>query len=165
MGATARKVLLTVHVTASVGWAGAVLTFLALAVLGVTASDETARASYVAMEALGWAVLTPLAAASLVSGVVQGLGTPWGLFRHYWVVVKLALTVVATAVLLAYLSTLDALAAAAAAAGPFRSASPVLHAAGAAVVLLTATALSVFKPKGLTRHGWRAQQRGRRDPA
>ena len=51
-------------------------------------------------------VLVPLSVASLLSGLVQALGTAWGLFRHYWVLIKLMLTVVATAVLLAYVSTL-----------------------------------------------------------
>ena len=46
-------------------------------------------------------VIVPLAIASLLTGVVQALATPWGLFRHYWVVIKLFLTVFATLVLLA----------------------------------------------------------------
>ena len=41
-----------------------------------------------------------MAFASLLTGLIQSLGTPWGLFRHYRVVVKLLLTVFATAVLL-----------------------------------------------------------------
>jgi hypothetical protein len=41
-----------------------------------------------------------LAFASLLTGFIQSLGTPWGLFRHYWVLVKLLLTVFSTVVLL-----------------------------------------------------------------
>jgi hypothetical protein len=37
--------------------------------------------------------------------------------------------------------------------------SPVLHAAAALLLLLTATVLAVYKPRGMTRYGWRKQQR------
>lgn len=161
-----RKFALTTHVVSSVGWLGAVSVFLALSIAGLTVDDaETVRAAYLAMEVIAWSILIPLALASLVSGLVQGLGTTWGLFRHYWVVVKLVLTLVATAVLLLYTQTLDhmaGLAAAPAAASGnlegLRSASPAIHAGGALLVLLAAAALSVYKPRGLTRRGWRKQQ-------
>lgn len=161
-----RKLALTAHITASVGWLGAVVGFLALAVAGLTSQDEaTVRAVYLAMEITGWAVLVPLSIASLVTGVVQSLGTVWGLFRHYWVLVKLAITVLATAVLLMYTRTLDHLAGAAAqpaAAGDdlgvLPSASPLVHAGAALLVLLVAAVLSVYKPRGLTPYGWRQQQ-------
>jgi hypothetical protein len=32
-----------------------------------------------------WLVIMPLSVATLVSGLVQALGTTWGLLRHYWV--------------------------------------------------------------------------------
>ncbi len=38
----------------------------------------------------------------------------------------------------------------------------LLHSVGGLVVLLVVTALSVFKPRGLTRYGWRRQQREKR---
>ena len=50
------------------------------------------RAAYPAMELAARFVIVPLAFASLLTGVIQSLGTPWGLFRHYWVLVKLLLT-------------------------------------------------------------------------
>lgn len=158
-----RKAALLGHVTSSVGWLGAVAAFLALAVVALhTADATTSRSLYVAMEVLGRAVLLPLAAASLVTGLVQSLGTPWGLFRHWWVIVKLALTVLSSLVLVAYTPTLTALADAArdpaGHVGLLPSSSPVLHSGAALVVLLAAAALSVFKPKGLTRHGWQASR-------
>src|SRR5918997_738723 len=107
-----RKLALTAHVTASVGWLGAVAAFLALAVAGLVADDgQSARAAYLAMEPVTWFVLVPLAVASLVTGVVQALGTAWGLFRHYWVVFKLVLNLVATSVLLLHMPAVKALAA------------------------------------------------------
>jgi hypothetical protein len=154
-----RRVALTAHVTASVGWLGAVTTVLALAAV---ASDDrqTVRAAYLAMELTAWSVLVPLAVASLVTGLIQALGTKWGLLRHYWVVVKLVITVVATVVLLLYTQTLDELAGIAAERAwstadlaALRSPTVVLHSSVALVLLLVATTLAVFKPRGLTRRG------------
>ncbi len=61
------------------------------------------RAAYLVMELIGWFVLVPLSLASLLTGLVQALGTKWGLFRHYWVLFKLLITVLATIVLLMYM--------------------------------------------------------------
>jgi hypothetical protein len=165
-----RKFALTAHVTASVGWLGAVAGFLALSVAGLTSDDpRTVRAVYIAMESTGWFVLVPLAIASLLTGLVQALGTKWGLFRHYWVVVKLVMNVLATFILLMYMRTLGDLAdraadtmAAAGGLHGLRSPSPVLHAGGALLLLLVATTLAVYKPPGMTRYGWRKQQKERR---
>ena len=158
-----RRAALIAHVTASVGWFGSVLAFLALAVAGTTVADEQRmRAAYLAMDMLGWAVLVPLAAVTFVTGLVQSLGTSWGLFRHYWVVVKLVLTV--------YTGTLTRLADAAAAPASssastlLPSASPVVHSATALLVLFLTAVLSVYKPRGLTAHGWRRLHRPPADP-
>jgi hypothetical protein len=98
-----RKFALTVHVSSSVGWLGAVGSFLALAIAGLISQDaQFVRAGYLAMEFTTWFVIVPLSLASLLSGLVQGLGTPWGLFRHYWVLAKLLLTVLATIILLVH---------------------------------------------------------------
>ena len=95
-----RKLALTTHVTSSVGWLGAVGGFLALAIAGIASQDaQTVRAAYLAMHVITWFVIVPLSAAALLTGLVQSTVTPWGVFRHYWVVTKLALTVMATAIL------------------------------------------------------------------
>src|SRR4051812_49085831 len=81
-----RKLVLTLHITGSVGWLGAVAGFLALGIAGL--SDDNAmmtRAAYLGMRIVGWYVIVPLCGVSLVTGVAQALGTPWGLFHHYWV--------------------------------------------------------------------------------
>jgi hypothetical protein len=157
-----RKLALTVHVTSSVGWLGAVLAFLALAVVGLTSQDaQTVRGVYLVMEPAAWLVLVPLAFASLLTGLVQSLGTTWGLFRHYWVLFKLLITVFATVVLLIYMGTFRYMAGVAADPsadlGVVRNASPGLHAVLALLVLLVATVLAVYKPRGMTRYGWRKQ--------
>jgi uncharacterized membrane protein len=160
-----RKLALTAHVAASVGWLGAVAAFVGLGVVGLTSEDaQTVRGAYLVMEPAAWFVLVPLAFASLVTGLVQSLGGAWGLFRHYWVVFKLLINVVATVVLLTYMPTFRSLAEAAA--DPradldeVRNASPALHAGLALVLLLVATTLAVFKPRGMTPYG-RHKQRAR----
>ena len=164
-----RRFALTTHVTASVGWLGAVGGFLALSIVGLTSQDaQTVRAAYLAMESTGWYVLVPLSLASLATGLLQSLVTPWGLLRHYWVLAKLVMTVFATVVLLMYMQTLGYLAGVAAATpvsdgdlSGLRSPSPVLHAGAALLLLLVATTLSVYKPPGMTRYGRRKQHQQR----
>lgn len=161
-----RKLLLLLHVLTSVGFPGAVAGFLALAIVGGTATDmQLVRAAYVAMATLTWDVIVPLAAASLVIGVVQSLGTPWGLIRYYWIIIKLVLTVIAVVVLLLQTPVINALSAAALA-GDLTGLSGsrmgmILHGTGGLVVLIVATILSIYKPRGMTRRGIAAIQAGR----
>src|SRR5882757_6067925 len=96
-----RKFALTLHVISSVGLLGAIAAFLALAVTGLASQNpQMMRTAYPAMQLIARVVVVPLAFASLLTGLVQSLGTPWGLFRHYWVLVKLLFTVIATTILL-----------------------------------------------------------------
>lgn len=164
-----QKGLLTAHVMVSVGWVGAVLVYLALGIAALTSAEtDLVRGVYLAMEWAGLTVLVPLAAASLVTGVLQSLTTRWGLWRHYWVIVKLALAVFATVVLVLYTQTFSAFAAAARSDAPsasamLRSSSVVVHSVGALVVLGLATILSFYKPAGLTRRGQRQRHTARRN--
>jgi hypothetical protein len=169
MSPRSRKLALTVHVASSVGWIGAVVTFIGISAIGLTGDDATTvRGAYLVMEPAARFVLVPLAVLSLLTGVIQSLGTAWGLFQHYWVVFKLAITVFATAVLLLYLRTFAAMAEAAADStvelAGVRNSSPLLHAVLALVLLLFALVLAVYKPRGLTRSGLRrggARSQGR----
>ena len=158
----ARKLGLTAHVSSSVGWFGSVAAFLALAISGLRSEQtEIVRAAYLAMDMIGWFVIVPLSVASLLTGLVQALGTSWGLFRHYWVVVKLLITVFATALLLIHMQPVGHLARVVAIRtledGELAGLRIQLIAdAGAALVaLLFAAILSVYKPAGRTRYGWR----------
>ena len=160
MRPSVKKLALTLHVTSSVGWLGAVVVFLALAVGAATTTDAgRMRSAYIAMEMLGWSVLVPFSLACLVSGIVQGLGTSWGLLHHYWVVIKLLMTVIATGILLAYMQTLTYLSGIAstgtASDSRLPDPSPVVHAVLALGVLLVAVTLSTYKPRGLTAYGRR----------
>ncbi len=159
-----RKFALTAHVTSSVGLLGSIAAFLALAVAGLTGQDaQMVRAAYLAMELIARFVIVPLAFASLLTGLIQSLGTPWGLLRHYWVVVKLLLTVFATVVLLVKMELIGYAARLAAettlSRADLRAAGVqlVVHAAGGLMVLLVPAVFSVCKPPGVTRYGRREQ--------
>ena len=162
-----RKFALTAHVTTSVGWLGAVAAFLALAVAGLTSQDaQMVRAAYLAMELTAWSIIVPLSLASPLTGLVQSLGTPWGLFRHYWVLIKFLITIVAAFILFLYTRTLTHLGALAAdttlSVDDLRNPSPVLHAGAALLALLVTTALSVYKPRGMTPYGQRKEHERRK---
>jgi hypothetical protein len=161
-----RKLALTAHLTFSVGWIGAVLAYLALGVSAVTShDDESVRAAWIAMELTGWFIIVPLALAALLSGLVMSLITPWGLFRHYWVLIALVLTILATVILLLHMPTVSSLADVARQADGDalrRLGGDLLHPGVGLVVLLAVMVLNVYKPRGLTRYGWRKQQEQRR---
>jgi hypothetical protein len=163
MGARLRKLVLLTHVVASVGWIGAVAAYLALVIAALTSdSAETVQGAFIAMELVYFA-LVPLAATALITGLTQSLGSSWGLFRHYWVVIKLVLTVVAITVMLLNLS------------GVSSHADHVTHSPGAdmrseavhqlqhagvgLLMLLVAASLGLYKPRGMTRYGRRATAR------
>lgn len=155
-----RKFVLLAHITTSVGWLGAVLAYLALDVTATIGTDiATVRGAYVAMGVMVSYVIVPLALTSVVIGIINALGTPWGLVRHYWVLTKLLLTIIAVAVLLIETSTVRYLAdAAVSGADPRELPGTLLHSIGGTVVLLLVVGLSVYKPRGVTRYGWRRQQ-------
>ncbi len=160
-----RNFVLIIHLASSLGWVGAVVAYVALGV-GATGSHDPqiARAAWIAMELLGWYVIVPLALAALVTGLVISLGTAWGLFRHYWVLISLGLTVLATAVLLLHMPSVSSSAAMARSAADSQLpqlGGDLAHAVGGLVVLLVITVLNVYKPQGLTPYGWRKQQEAR----
>jgi hypothetical protein len=168
MGPGLRKLVLATHLSFSVGWIGAVAAYLTLDVTVATVDDaQILRAAWVAMGlVVTWAIV-PLAIASLVTGLVMALGTKWGIFRHWWVVISLLLTLAATLVLLQEAGVITQ--AAAIAADPassdmqLRELPPTLpHSVGGLGVLLVIQVMNVYKPQGLTPYGWRKQQEERR---
>lgn len=161
-----RKVVLTLHVTTSVGWLGAVAAYLALDLVATLGTDaEVVRSVILSMRLLVWYVIVPLAIGSVVIGVVNALGTKWGLFRHYWVLLKLSFTLLATVVLLVTTGTVDERARLAAAGAPIAELpGTLLHSSLGLVLLAGITVLSVYKPRGLTPYGWRKEREARRAP-
>ncbi len=165
MGPSLRSTALVAHIVVSVGLIGAVAVFFVLAAVGLSSADaRLAQAAYAANDVIALLVILPSTAAALATGLLMSLGTPWGLFRHYWVLVKLVLTVFVVVVLLLQMDGIGHVAdqagsgevAAAELQGLKRSF--VVHAGGGLLVLLLITALSVWKPRGLTRHGWRKRK-------
>lgn len=163
-GPRVRKTPLFGHVATSVGWLGAVLAYVGLDVTAATSQDvQLVRGAYLAMDVTVSTAIVPLALATVVIGLLTAWNSPWGVLRHYWVLAKLLLTLVATAVLLLEVQTIQALADTAGTVRDPRELGGTLpHSIGGSIVLLVVTALSMFKPKGLTRYGWRKQQEQRR---
>lgn len=159
-----RKAALAVHLAVSVGWIGAVAAYLALDLAAATSADAaTLRAAYLGMGLIAGSVIVPLALATLVTGVVVSLGTKWGLVRHWWVLVSLALTIFATVVLVVETGTIATYAAVAADPAATEAqlrglGSTLVHSVGGTLVLLAVLVLNVYKPPGLTPYGWRKQR-------
>ncbi len=155
-----RRANLVLHVILSVGWLGAVLAYLPLAITGLTSVDpDTVKGTYRAMEQIGWFAIVPLSLGAFISGLIQSLITDWGLFRHYWIVVKLLLTVVSTTVLMLHMPLVSRVASMASTmtlplAPPGTLQKQLLfHAAGGLAVLVVITVISIFKPWGRTPFG------------
>jgi hypothetical protein len=159
-----RKFALIAHVVSSVGWLGSVAAFLVLSVVGLTSRNaETVRSAYLAMDLIGQFAVVPLSLLAVLTGVVQALGTHWGLFRYYWVLTKFTLTIVATLLLILHQFTAVAAAAARVSVGAVGALPDVgrlgtqlvFDASAAIVVLLVTTTLSVYKPWGQTAYAER----------
>jgi hypothetical protein len=165
MGPGPRKLALITHLTVSVGWIGAVVAYLVLGVSAKTSADaQTIRAAWIAMEVTGWYAIVPLAVAALLSGLVMSLGTPWGLFRHYWVLISFVLTAFSTVILLLHMPSVSSIADTvrqADAASLGGHGGDLFHPGVGLVVLLAVMVLNVYKPRGLTPYGWRKQQEER----
>lgn len=153
-----RKLGLTVHIIVSVGWVGAAAAFLLLSLSALAGDGATSRSAYLAMDVVGRGALLPLSVGALTSGIVQSLGTKWGLFKHYWVLVKLVLTVFATAALFLHQFTAVAEAARLASDAVASSHGLALRELGlqlradaglALLVLVTITVVAIYKPWGL----------------
>ena len=130
-----RKFIRTIHVTVTVGWVGAVAAFLALAIVGLNSQDrQLVSAVYLSMDIITRYVIVPLSLVPLLlTGPLLSLGTPWGLFRHYWIIVKLVINVLSTLILLVHLK-------------------PIQH-----MAQLAATGIAIYKPRGMTVYGWQRQ--------
>jgi hypothetical protein len=159
-----RKLALTGHITFAVGWLGAVAAFLALAIAGLTSQDvQMVRSAYFGMDLIARFVIVPLSFAPLLTGPILSLGTPWGLFRHYWILAKLLITALSTIIMQLHMQPISLLAAAAAKATLFSpdlremQVQMVIASAAALVALLVDTMLAVYKPRGMTPYGWRRQ--------
>lgn len=149
-GPPVRKTITVVHVVASVALLGEVWGLVLLNLTATLTEDATlAHAAYRLMSVLVFGGGIPLSLTALATGIALATGSPWGLARHYWVLAKLVLLI---AVILAGMllftpeAMADATAGGAAPAG--RRWEQVAVVSCQLAMLLTATALSVFKPRG-----------------
>ena len=157
MNGAARKLLAAIHIAVSVGVLGTDVVLIALGLAGFSMAPQ---AVYPAAHVIGQRVLWPLALAALGTGVTLALVGPYGVFRWWWVTIKLGITLALTGLLVFLL--LPALTAAAAAASAGESLSPsrqlllTIGPVASSSLLLTNIGLAVFKPK------WRIARRMRR---
>lgn len=168
MNPALRKITLTAHVISSVGWLGAVTGFVALALVGLTSEDiEMVQMAYPAMGLITSQVIIPFSIASLLTGLIQSLGTKWGIIRHYWVLIKLVITVVSILILMVHAQPIAYLAEVSTttifSGDELRSLriQMAVDASAALIALMVATTLSVYKPRGITPYGWRQLQKQR----
>jgi hypothetical protein len=153
------KLTLTSHISFSVGWLGAVAVFLSLAIVALTTSElQLAQAAFVAMEISTLYVIIPFCLASLITGLIQAVGTRWGLFKYYWIVVKLFLTVAMTVLLFLHLQPISYLAGVAVETTLSKTNEAAIvidlikKAGGAIIGLLAVITISVYKPWGKIQH-------------
>lgn len=158
LGRRARKAVLTVHIAAAGIWLGldivmAVLVFTALG----TGSDATRATCLQALEVVTIGPMIVSGVVCLLSGILLGLGTKWGLVRYRWVAIKLAINVVLVVLVLLLLRPgVHEVAEAGRdlAAGRAQDAEPgdmVFPPIVSTLALSIATTLSVFKPGGRLR--------------
>ncbi|MGP3926134.1 2Fe-2S iron-sulfur cluster-binding protein [Streptomyces sp. 8N616] len=159
LGRRARKVWLMLHIGFSVSWLGLSLAMAVMSVVGLTADDHgTRRTAYDIMHLFDLTLVIPSMALALITGVVVSVGTPWGLIRHWWVLLKfviaLSLPLFAAFFEHKWIKELQALEPSQEPGGT--GLALVVCLVVFTVLLWTAVFLSVFKPGGRTRWGRRA---------
>ncbi|MGI8331352.1 hypothetical protein ACRYCC_15430 [Actinomadura scrupuli] len=152
-----RKVWLTLHVGVSVGWLGLSLAMAALAIAGAVIGDHPVRhGAYELMHVFDLTIVIPSVVLTLVSGLVLSLGTPWGLIRHRWVLLKLVISLIIPITATVQKTWIEQL--------QERTRDPAGETGGVGLALTvtticymlllwTAVVLSIYKPGGRTRWG------------
>jgi uncharacterized membrane protein len=158
LAARTRKSVLLVHIASAGAWLGidvvmAVLVFTALG----TDDDRTKALSFRALELVAvWPLLT-MGMLCLLTGILLGLGSRYGLLRYWWVAVKLALNLLLSGLVLVALA--PEVADAAERARQFDAGLPAPLGVGDLIfppivsptALLVAMVLAIFKPWGRIR--------------
>jgi hypothetical protein len=137
-------------VITAVGWLGSDLVLLTLAAAGL--AGYRPEVVYPAMGFVGLVLFLPLSFAVWLIGVVNAWTTPWGLLRHWWVIVKLILTTaMLVAVFFALRPGLESALAEGAALDQQERIGLMFPPVVSTSVLVFATVISTFKPWGRTR--------------
>ncbi len=160
LGNRTRKSVLVLHIASAGAWLGVDLVMGVLIFTALLRDDPATRAlSYRALELVAVGPLLACGLVCLLTGMVLGLGSRWGLVRYWWVAVKLVLNLVLTGLVLVALA--PEVAAHAEAARRFAAGEPASLAVGQLIfppivsptALLVAMVLAVFKPWGRIRQG------------
>ena len=133
------------HIVVSVALLGDCLGLLAIAVRASTIDDPALAAeSYRTMEMFSTSFGIPLSVATLITGIVLGVGSRWGVFRSGWVAAKLVLiiSVMAVGALVIGMGEEQMLNGSGGA-----ETRLIVGAAYQVAALVAATALSVYKPR------------------
>lgn len=168
LGRRTRKAFLVLHISSISAWIGI---DVAMGVLVYTAmTTDTPHTAAISYQALNLFVTWPLVVAgvlSLVTGVVLGLGSKYGLVRYWWVGVKLVMNLVLVGLVLFLLrpglteaATYGRELAAGQPAGPEPDSLPFPPIVSL-TALTIAVVLSVYKPWGRIRArvGWARRDR------
>jgi hypothetical protein len=155
----ARKSILVVHIASAGAWLGIDVVMAVIILTAVRGDDATRALCYQSLELFtGWPLITT-GLVCLASGVVLGLGTPFGLVRYWWVVIKVVINVVFVA--LVPIALRPEVLEKAEQGRQFMAGLPAALTIGDLVYppivspagLIIATILAVFKPWGLIRKG------------
>src|SRR5690606_32084843 len=147
-----KRLVLTIHIMVSVSLLGDSAGYLAVAIRGAVTDDPLlAHASYQMLQMFAFVFGIPLSFAALLTGLLLGLGTGWGVFRYPWVTTKLILiiSVIAVGALVLDSGMSAMLTGSGGAEGQL-----IAGAAYDVIALVVATVLAVFKPGGR----WRARR-------
>jgi hypothetical protein len=99
-----RKTTLIVHIVSAGAWIGIDVMVAVLVLTGRFGTSDEVRG--LAYRALATFVVWPMLASGLiclVTGLLLGLGTRWGLLRYWWVAIKLVLNLVLCTLILVLL--------------------------------------------------------------
>lgn len=155
LGRRARRATLVLHIASAGVWLGLDAVMATLVVTSVATDDTRTRAvTYRALELVTVWPMTIAGLTCLLSGVVLGLGTKYGLLRYWWVAAKLAINIaLSTLVLFALQPTITEFADRGDAllngeTMPSTLGDLAFPPIVSTTALLVAIALSVFKPWG-----------------
>ncbi|MDR7277035.1 hypothetical protein [Catenuloplanes atrovinosus] len=90
-----RQLTVWLHVLSSAGWMAQAMALCVMLATGLASDDPAVRTASTAMSlATDGRLLAPMAGVSAFTGIVLSAATPWGFFRHWWVLTKFAITLV-----------------------------------------------------------------------
>jgi uncharacterized membrane protein len=167
LGRRGRQTLLVLHYVTALGWLGGGASQLTLNLVALSTGDPALRhAAYEIAHVFDISLLTVLSLGSAVTGILLAVRGPWGLVRHWWVAVKLAVTVALIVLVPAVVGGWIRAAVRETEAGPGGPGYPTVggELLSSSVVIVTVlvlvTVISVVKPWGRIRKVHSGRRRG-----